>query len=53
MKKGIEIEPVIIERLARKQETGNTVRRCGFFVSSPDGITAKGNLIEVKYTVRL
>ena len=55
MKKGIEMEPTIIERFS--QETGNTVRKCGFFVSeshpylgaSPDGITEKANLIEVKY----
>ena len=55
MKKGIEMEPMVIDRFS--QETGNTVRKCGFFVSeshpylgaSPDGITEKGNLIEVKY----
>ena len=55
MRKGIEMEPMIIERFS--QETGNTIRKCGFFVSeshpylgaSPDGITEKGNLIEVKY----
>jgi hypothetical protein len=55
MKKGIEMEPMIIERFS--QETGNTARKCGFFISkshpylgaSPDGITDKGNLIEVKY----
>ena len=57
IKKGIEMEPMIIERFS--QQTGNTVRKCGFFISerhpylgaSPDGITEKAiaNLIEVKY----
>ncbi len=54
IKKGIEMEPMIIERFS--QQTGNTVRICGFFISkrhpylgaSPDGITEKANLIEVK-----
>ena len=57
MRKGIEMEPMIIKRFS--QETGNTIRKCGFFVSeshpylgaSPYGITEKGNLIEVKYYV--
>ena len=55
MKKGIEMEPKIIERFSK--ETKNIVKRCGFFISeshpylgaSPDGITDKQNLIEVKY----
>lgn len=54
MKEGIEMEPKIIERF--RQETGNVVRKCGFFISethpflgaSPDGLTEKGYLVEVK-----
>ena len=48
------MEPKIIERLSK--ETGNVVRKCGFFISethpflgaSPDGLTEKGCLVEVK-----
>ena len=54
MKEGIEMEPKIIERFSK--ETGNVVRKCGFFISethpflgaSPDGLTEKGCLVEVK-----
>lgn len=54
MKEGIEMEPKIIERFSK--ETGNIVNKCGFFISeshpflgaSPDGITERGNIIEVK-----
>ena len=53
-KEGIEMEPKIIERFSK--ETGNVVRKCGFFISethpflgaSPDGLTEKGCLVEVK-----
>ena len=49
-----EMESQIIERFSK--ETGNVVRKCGFFISethsflwaSPDGITVKGCLVEVK-----
>ena len=48
------MEPKIIERFS--METGNVVRKCGFFISethsflgaSPDGITEKGRLVEIK-----
>ena len=48
------MEPKIIERFSK--ETGNVVRKCGFFISethpflgaSPDGLTEKGYLVEVK-----
>ena len=54
MKEGIEMEPKIIERFCK--ETGIVVKKCGFFISethpflgaSPDGITDKGFLVEVK-----
>ena len=54
MKEGIEMEPKTIERFSK--ETGNIVRKCGFFISethpflgaSPDGLTEKGYLVEVK-----
>ncbi|XP_078365972.1 uncharacterized protein LOC144650186 [Oculina patagonica] len=54
MKEGIEMEPKIIEQFSK--ETGNVVRKCGFFLSethpflgaSPDGITERGRLVEVK-----
>ena len=54
MKEGIEMEPKIIERFSK--ETENVVRNCGFFISethpflgtSPDGLTEKGCLVEVK-----
>ena len=44
----------IIERFSK--ETGNVVRKCGFVISethpflgaSPDGLTEKGCLVEVK-----
>ena len=48
------MEPKIIERFSK--ETGNVVRKCGFFISethpflgaSPDGLTEKGYMVEVK-----
>ena len=54
MKEGIAMEPKIIERFSK--ETGNVVRKCGFFISethpflgaSPDGITEKERLVEIK-----
>ncbi|KAL9982771.1 hypothetical protein ACROYT_G004869 [Oculina patagonica] len=54
MKEGIEMEPKIIEQFSK--ETGNVVRKCGFFLSEthsfleaiPDGITERGCLVEVK-----
>ena len=54
MKEGIDMEPKIIERFSK--ETGNVVRKYGFFISethpflgaSPDGITEKGRLVEIK-----
>ena len=54
MKEGIDMEPKILERFSK--ETGNVVRKCGFFISethpflgaSPDGITEKERLVEIK-----
>ena len=54
MKEGIEMEPKIIERFCK--EMGNVVKKCGYFIlethpflgASPDGITDKGFLVEVK-----
>ena len=54
MKEGIEMERKIIERYSK--ETGNVVRKCGFYISethpflgaSPDSLTEEGCLVEVK-----
>jgi len=48
------MEPKIIEQFSK--ETGNVVRKCVFFISethpflgaSPDGLTEKGCLVEVR-----
>lgn len=54
MKEGIEWEPKIIEKFTN--ETGHQVKKTGFLISeshpflgaSPDGMTDKGNLVEIK-----